>query len=211
MSYIDTLTDMKNSIEASVDVPVNHKIEFIKLLEEKQNITKAKEDPFNYFFTDIISRQDIFNFETVLKGTYGTAQEHAGCCIDIFIRFSQLEANISLYQWLSSAIKVVNCIAIHYLQEVLGEQPQKQGYACKERSQYIQINTKGVKAQKAGSVMDNLFEYRNEMEHPIKNDPKSPGKQIFFKPNYRRFKKNIEKTLPKALNSFDDAYKEYYT
>lgn len=62
-----------------------------------------------------------------------------------------------------------------------------------------------------GPVMDNLFEYRNEMEHPVKNDPKSPGKQMFFQPNYRRIKKKIEKTLPKALNSFDDAYKEHYT
>ena len=121
-----------------------------------------------------------------------------------------LEPNVKLSNWLSSAIKVVDCIVIHYLQEVLGEEPQKINDNGKERSRYIQIDRKGVKAQKAGNIMSHLYGQRNTMEHQIKNDPDNPKKQLIVPPNYNRVLKNIKRKFPNALISFDDAYKDHY-
>jgi hypothetical protein len=211
MSYLDTLIETKNNIEASTDISANHKLIVINLIEEKRKLTTAKEDPFYYFFTDVTSRQNIFDFKTKLDEVYGIAQEHANCCINIFISFSQLTPNIAIQNWLSSAIRMVDCIAIHYLQEVLNEEPVQQGVAGLERSRYLQINRQGVKAHKAGSVMDNLYKQRNDMEHQVKNDPNNPGKKILHPPKYKNIMRNIRKRFPEALDSFDAAYKEHYT
>ncbi len=210
MSYLDTLLDTRNSIEASSDIESNHKLIVINLIEKERSITAAKEDPFYYFFTDVTSRQKVFNFKSELNELYDAAQEHADCCIGIYISFSQLEANTTLHNWLSSAIRMVDCIALHYLQEVLNEESVKQGDAGPERSRYIQINRRGVKAERAGRIMENLYAERNKMEHKVKNDPNNPRKKIIQLPKYKRVMKNIKKRFPEALASFDDAYKEHY-
>ncbi len=211
MSYLDTLLDTRNSIEDSSDIKPNHKLIVINLIENARKLAVAREDPFYYFFTDVTAREDIFNFESELSELYITAQEHAACCIDIFICFSNLTANITLHNWLSSAIRIVDCIVMHYLQEVLKEEPVKQGDAGKERSRYIQINKAGIKAARAGRVMDNLYDERNKMEHQVRSDPNDPRKKILHPPKYKNIMKNIKKRFPEALASFDDAYKEHYS
>ncbi|EOX4447585.1 hypothetical protein ACK6W9_002544 [Vibrio alginolyticus] len=210
MSYLDTLLETKSDVEASSDFQVNQKIILIELIEKERALKKAEEDAFKYLYKNITSRDDIFDYQAQLGDSYGLAKEHADCCIKIFHDFSMLEPNVKLSNWLSSAIKVVDCIVIHYLQEVLGEEPQKINDNGKERSRYIQIDRKGVKAQKAGNIMSHLYGQRNTMEHQIKNDPDNPKKQLIVPPNYNRVLKNIKRKFPNALISFDDAYKDHY-
>jgi hypothetical protein len=211
MSYLDTIIETRDSIKASSDVPSNHKLLLIELIEKERMLTEAKEDSFYYFYSDVASRQDIFDFKTELKELYSTAQEHADCCIGISVSFSHLEANTTLHNWLSSAIRIVDCISLHYLQEVLEVECIKQGEAGPERSRYIQINKGEIKAEKAGRIMDNLYAERNKMEHKVKSDPNDPRKKILQLPKYKSIMKTIKKRFPEALVSFDDAYKEHYT
>jgi len=210
MSYLDTLIESKKSVEDSSDVPNNHKLVLIELIEKAHSLEVTSDDPFFYFYSDVTNREDIFEFKSVLKGLYTDAQQHASSCIKLFIKISQLEENEELHIWLSSAIRVVDCIAMHYLQEVLEEEAIKQGDAGKERSRYIQINRKEIKAEKAGRIMDDLYEERNKMEHRTKNDPENPSKQILITPNFRRARKKILKRFPEALNCFDSVYKTHY-
>ncbi|EHK0062301.1 hypothetical protein KB996_003221 [Vibrio parahaemolyticus] len=210
MSYLDTLIEMKDKVEASSDLQANHKIILIQLIENERAVKNAEEDPFDYFYKNISSREDIFDFQSKLGESYGLAQGHADCCIKIFSDFSKLEPNIKLQNWLSSAIRTVDCIVIHYLQEVLNEEPIAQDGKGKERSRYIQINRQGVKAHKAGSIMDHLYGERNKMEHQVKKDPVNPNKQIIVPPKYNKILKNINKKFPDALISFDNAYKDHY-
>lgn len=211
MSCLDTLIETRNSIEASEDVPSNHKLLVINLIENERKVKEAKRDSFYYFFTDVTSREDIFDFKTELNELYKIAQEHADFCIDIFISISQLAPSTKLKNWLSSSIKMVDCIAIHYLQTVLNEKPEKQGSVGIERSIYMQINTKGIKAHKAGRIMTELYNERSKMEHQIRNDPDNPDKKIFHSPNYKKIIIKIQKLFPEALDSFDNAYKEHQT
>ncbi|MBY8268713.1 hypothetical protein KW521_04990 [Vibrio fluvialis] len=133
MSYLDTLIEMKDKVEASSDLQANHKIILIQLIENERAVKNAEEDPFSYFYKNISSREDIFDFQSKLGDSYGLAQGHADCCIKIFSDFSKLEPNIKLQNWLSSAIRMVDCIVIHYLQEVLNEEPIAQDGKGKER------------------------------------------------------------------------------
>lgn len=210
MSYLDTLLETKSDVEASSDFQANQKIILIELIEKERALNIAEEDTFKYLYKNIALREDIFDYQAQLGESYELAQGHADCCLKIFHDFSTLEPNLKLSNWLSSAIKVVDCIVIHYLQEVLGEVPQKHQDHGKERSRYIQIDRKGVKAQKAGNIMSHLYAQRNTMEHQVKNDPTDPRKQIIIPPNYNRVLRNIKKKFPNALISFDDAYKEHY-
>ena len=79
----------------------------------------------------------------------------------------------------------------------------------------MQINTKGIKAHKAGRIMAELYNERSKMEHQIRNDPNNPDKKIIHSPNYKKIKIKIkikiQKLFPVALDSFDNAYKEHYT
>ncbi len=211
MSYIDTLIETKKSVEESSDLKPNEKIIILNLIENERVIKEAEKDPFIYLFKNITSRDEPFEFQPYLGDSYPFAKEHANSCINIFHDFSELEANAKLHNWLSSAIKVVDFIAIHYIQEVLEEEPVKHKDHGKERSRYIQINQNGISAQKAGRIMDNLYGDRNKMEHQTKNDPNNPTKQIMVTPKYSRVLKNIKKNFPTALITFDDVYKKHYT
>ncbi|WP_305462978.1 hypothetical protein [Photobacterium leiognathi] len=210
MSYIDTLIETKKDVENSSDLKPNQKLIILNLIEKERAIKEAEKDSFVYLFKNITSRDDVFDFQPYLGESYLLAKGHADCCVGIFSDFSSLEANAKLQNWLSSAIKVVDYVVIHYLQEVLGEDPVKHNDHGKERSRYIQINRNGIGAQKAGRIMDNLYGERNKMEHQTKNDPDDPTKQRIMPPNYRRVLRNINRNFPAALTTFNDVYKEHY-
>jgi len=209
MGYLDTLIGIKEKVE-NINLLANEKIIIIDLIGKETASIEDKQDTFVYFCNDILGTEEIFDFSGVLNENYTLAQGHAHACVSIFIRFASLEEDSRLHSWLISAIKVVDCIVIHYLQEVLNEDPTPQGNAGVERSRYIQINRHGVKAEKAGRIMDQLYEERNNMEHLTKSDPANPGRQILIPPKFNRVKKKITKRFPEALESFNKAFKEHY-
>ncbi len=210
MGYLDTLVKMQDSVGINKDFLPSHKVLMIELIEKEKSLKLAEENAFVYFYTNILEAAEIFDFSSVLGDYYDEANGQAIICLNIFIDFASLEDDQRLRPWLQGAIKFVDFIVIHYLQEVLKEAPVSQGDVGKERSRYIQINRKGVKAQKAGRVMDNLYDERNKMEHVTKTDPNDPNKQILFPPKFSKVRKNIQKRFPEALESFNEAFKEYY-
>jgi hypothetical protein len=210
MGYLDTLIETEENVNNSADLPANNKIILIELIEKEANLNQAQQDTFLYFYTDILGTENIFDFSGVLNDNYALAQAHAETCISIFIRFTSLEADPRLNSWLQSAIRVVDCIVIHYIQEILNEEPTIQGNAGVERSRYIQINRGEIKAEKAGRIMDRLYGERNNMEHTTEPDPENPSKQILKPPNFKKIKKQIEKRFPEALESFNEAFKKHY-
>jgi hypothetical protein len=210
MSYLDTLIDTKNNVENGIELPVNQKLIIIELIESRQVLEHAKDDALLYFYSDVISSEEVFDYASVLDNLYADAKTHAQACLTIYNRFSQIQPCEDLNNWLSSAIRTVDCIAIHYLQNVMQEEPRKQGEAGWERSKYIQINRLGVRAGRAGRIMDDLYEERNKMEHRTKNDPANPGRRILITPKFNKIIKKIKKRFPEALVCFNDAFKEHY-
>jgi hypothetical protein len=210
LSLLDTLIETKNNVENGIELPINQRILLIDLIGEKQAEVQISEDAFRYFYSDVIATNDVFDFESVLNDLYVNAKAHAGVCVNIYSRFSNLKPNEELSIWLSSAIKTVDNIAIYYLQTVLDEELKLQGEVGWERSKYIQINRRGVRAERAGRIMDELYGERNKMEHRTKNDPTNPGQRILMTPKFGRILRKIQKRFPEALVCFNDAFKEYY-
>lgn len=209
MGYLDTLKEIEDNVSASA-MPVNHKIILVELIDKERSFTVANEDAFVYFYQNVLQSEDVFNYSDVLD-EYEQAKAHARICITIFFDFLSLEGDQRLHAWLQSAIRFVDCIVIHYIQEVLQEDSINQNGVGAERSRYIQINRNDVKAKKAGRIMDNLYKLRSKMEHITKPDKDNPAKKVLVPPNYNKIKKKILETFPEALDSFNVAYKEHYS
>ena len=209
MGYLDTLKEIEDNVSAS-GIPANHKIILVGLIDRERSFTTANEDAFVYFYKNVLQSEDVFNYSDILD-EYGQAKGHANICVTIFLDFISIEGDQRLHTWLQSAIRFVDCIAIHYIQEVLQEESACQDNVGAERSRYKQINRKDVKAQKAGSIMDNLYKLRSKMEHVTRPDKDNPTKKVLVPPKYNKIRKKILETFPDALDSFNVAYKEHYT
>jgi len=210
MSQIDTLIEMKQKVEKSKEFPANQTLLMIEMIQKREAEVNAEKDYFVYFYGNVLGSLDVFDFSNVLDNYYTEAQEHASVCVSLFIDFKHLESNKKLQNWLQSAIRFVDCIVIHYLQEVLGESPTRQKDAGVEKSRYMQINRKEVKAEKAGRIMADLYGERSKMEHITKSDPNNPGNQILVPPNFNKVRRKILKRFPEALESFNNAFKSHY-
>lgn len=210
MSYIDSLIELKDEVSSS-DFKPNQKILLINLIEREKLIQTANEEPFVFFYTNVLKRDSVFDFSSIGMNYYGLAKEHASTCINTFNDFSALEEDHRLHTWLQSAIRLVDCIVIHYIQEMLGEPLQNFKDIGAERSRFRQITRRGLKAESAGRIMENLYVLRNKMEHITKRDPDDPEKRILVPPKLNMVKRKIQKQFPVALERFDDAFTEHYS
>jgi len=212
MDYLKTLDNIKNSISKGEELNATNKLIAIGLIEkEKESYVIEDEDSFVYFYEDVIDRKIDFDFEEKLTTpVYEVAQSDATNCVNTFSSIKKLEDNSSLYSWLQNAIRFTDHLALHYLQEIINETPEKQGDAGAERSRYIQINQKKNDAEKAGRIMDNLYDCRNKLEHRKIKDSEDSDYQRIIPPNYKRAKKQIVKRYPEALICFRESFIEFY-
>jgi len=206
MDYLKTLSEIKDSIGKGEELTASKKLIAIELIEREEENVKINEDSFVYFYEDVIDNNIDFEFEEVLTtAVYQVAQEDANNCLNNFSSFKKIEENSTLYSWLQNAIRFTDHLALHYLQEIIKEVPVKQGDAGRERSRYIQINQRKNDAEKAGRIMDNLYECRNKLEHRKVEDS-----QRIIPPNYKRAKKQVRKRYPEALVCFRDSFVNFY-
>lgn len=211
MDYLDTLNEIKESVGMNEELSLGHKMVILDLISKESEVVDIDKNPFIYFYEDVIEEAINFNFEPPLTPpVYQNASDDALNCLNLFRSLSKLKENSSLTNWLQNALKFTDHLALHYLQEIVGEAAEKQGQAGKERSLYIQINEKKNSAQKAGRILDNLYDVRNKLEHRTVSDPTRPGFQRIISPNYRKAKKNIIKRYPEALICFRNTYKDHY-
>ncbi|WP_190808734.1 hypothetical protein [Flagellimonas sp. S3867] len=211
MDYLKTLNDIKDSIGNGKELTAPNKLIVIDLIEKEQQSIAINQDIFIYFYEDVINNDLEFEFEEVLTTqVYQLAQGDATNCLNTFSSFKKIEDNSSLYSWIQNAIRFTDHLALHYLQEILEETPVKQGDAGPERSRYIQINQKKNDAEKAGRIMDNLYECRNKLEHRTAKDSENSDYQRIIPPNYKRAKKQIVKRYPQALICFRDSFTNFY-
>ena len=211
MDYLKTLGEIKDSISKGQELTASKKLIIIDLIEKEEESIGMNEDSFVYFYEDVIESDIGFEFEEILTTeVYQVAQGDATNCLNTFSSFKKIEENQSLYSWLQNAIRFTDHLALHYLERIIQEEPEKQGYAGAERSRYIQINQKKNDAEKAGRIMHNLYDYRNKMEHrEIKSSDDSESVRI-VPPNYTRVKKQVVRRYPEALICFRDSFAKFY-
>jgi hypothetical protein len=210
MSYLETLIELEKSVTTS-EFSINHKMIMIGLIGKEQKIENIKINPIKYFYEDVTSKSYSFDFASVLSlEASQLANDEIISCTNVFPVFSGIESSSSLLNWLQSAIKFTDQLSLHYLQEILKEAPTKQGDYGKERSRYVQINKKIYDAEKAGRIMDNLYDERNKLEHRTVNDSTNPGFQKIIPPKYHQARKKILKKYPEVLICFNDCFVRYY-
>jgi len=167
----------------------------------------AKENPFAYFYEDVISSSLSFNFKSVLGDEqFKNASEDALACLEICIDFSKLPI-YSISGWLQNALKFIDHLVLHYIQEVLKETPIILG--GEEKSRYIQIKRKKGEISDAGDKLIYLYELRSkQLEHRTRVFP--DGRQEIISPPRKLIRKEIAKSFPDVMKIFLRTYKGVY-
>ncbi|MDR1898099.1 MAG: hypothetical protein LBR10_15060, partial [Prevotellaceae bacterium] len=171
---------------ASADATISDNLQLAmeEYLEKKKEEQKQKQDitanPFVCFYEDVIANPMSFNFQPVLgEAIYKNASDDALSCLKICDNFNKL-SSWSVIGWLPNALKFVDNIVLHYIQDLCKEIPKSYSNAGIEKARYIQLSEKTGDISVAGATLKNLYDVRNKLEHRTKIFP--DGKQELIRP-----------------------------
>jgi hypothetical protein len=173
-------------------------------LEKEKRKSGAKENPFMYFYEDIISSSLTFNFKTAIgDSNYKNASDDALACLNTCNEFRKL-SSWAISGWLQNALKFTDHIVLHYIQEYCKEIPKSYFNAGVEKSRYIQLSEKDGDISTAGAELKDLYELRNNLEHRTIIYP--DGKQELISPKRNKVRYIVVKIYPAALIRILKAY-----
>jgi hypothetical protein len=175
-------------------------------LEKEKRKIEAKENPFVYFYEDVIANSLAYNFQTVL-GTpyYKNASDDALSCLNICDDFYRL-SSWSVNGWLQNALKFIDNIVLHYIQDKLKEIPIKYDGFGIEKSRYIQLSEKTGDISTAGYELKDLYDLRNDLEH--RTIIHADGRQELVPPKRNKVRQIVVKLYPDVMNRILKTYKE---
>jgi hypothetical protein len=175
-------------------------------LEKEKRKSVAKENPFFYFYEDVIGNSLAYNFQMAL-GTnyYKNASDDALSCLNICDDFYRL-SNWSVNGWLQNALKFIDNLVLHYLQDIALEIPKKYKGFGVEKSRYIQLSEKTGDISTAGYKLKDLYDLRNDLEHRTIIHP--DGKQELVPPKRNKVRQTVVKLYPDVLKRILTTYKE---
>ena len=178
-------------------------------LEKEKRKSGAKENPFMYFYEDVISSSLTFNFKTAIgDSNYKNASDDALACLSTCNEFRKL-SSWAISGWLQNALKFTDHIVLHYIQEYCKEIPKSYFNAGVEKSRYIQLSEKDGDISTAGAELKDLYELRNNLEHRTIIYP--DGKQELISPKRNKVRYVVVKIYPAALIRILKAYLIAYT
>lgn len=202
------IQDIENQA-ASAETTVNRGYQSVMLaeyLEKEKRKSSAKENPFVYFYEDIILSSLNFDFQLAIgKPNYRNASDDALTCLNMCAEFRKLSGwNVS--GWLNNALKFIDNIVLHYIQNICCEIPEKHQNSGIEKSRYIQLSLKKDKdISVAGSVLKDLYDLRNKLEH--RTIIHSNGQQELIPPKRNKVRRIVVKLYPDALKRVLRVYK----
>jgi hypothetical protein len=174
-------------------------------LEKEKKKSGAKENPFVFFYEDVISSSMNFNFQIALGETnYKNASDDALSCLNTCTDFYKL-SSWAVSGWLQNALKFTDNIVLHYIQDCCKEIPKAYPNAGVEKSRYIQLSEKDGDISIAGAELKDLYELRNKLEHRTKIHP--DGKQELISPKRNKVRHIVVKLYPDALQRILKTYK----
>lgn len=177
---------------------------FDEYIEKEQNKDKIKDNPFVYFYEDVIAAKIECDFQPVLgDNVYKNASEDALNCLSICNEFCKLSIH-SVNGWLQNALKFADHIVLHYIQEVCKELPQKYPNAGIEKSRYIQLSEKSGDIATAGTTLIELYDLRNSFEHRTKIH--SDGTQELIPLQKNKTRRKVTKNYPLVLKKLMKMY-----
>jgi hypothetical protein len=154
----------------------------------------------------VISCSLEYNFQITLGIPYfKNASDDAKSCIHICNDFYKL-SSWSIIGWLPNALKFVDNIVLHYLQESLKEVPKTYYNAGVEKGRYIHLSEKAGVVSAAGYELKELYDLRNELEHRTIIYP--DGRQELVTPKRNKVRQIVLKLYPEVLKRILITYKE---
>lgn len=174
-------------------------------LEKEKKKTGAKENPFVFFYEDVISESLQYNFETTLgTKSYKNASKDALGCLNICPEFFKL-SSWAVDGWLQNALKFTDHIVLHYIQDYCNETPKTYPKTGVEKSRYKHISEKDGDISVAGSELTELYDLRNKLEHRTITHP--DGRQELVPPRKNKVRRLVVKLYPDALRRILKTYK----
>ena len=185
-----------------------YQIEIIDdFLEKESKKSTSSERPFVYFYEDIINENLTYNFQQELgEKNFQIASNDALCCLNICDDFYKLSV-WSVNAWLLSALKFIDTIILHYIQEKLKEVPKKYDGIGIEKSRYVQLSKKTGDISIAGEKLKELYDLRNSLEH--RTITYKDGRQELIQPQRAKIRKTIAKQYPDILKRVQKTYKDF--
>jgi hypothetical protein len=96
-----------------------------EFLEKQARKSTASQQPFEYFYEDVISAKLNLDFKTRLGQTYyQLAEDDARSCLEICNEFRKL-SQWQVSGWLNNALKFADNLVLHYIQDISKKNPQK--------------------------------------------------------------------------------------
>ena len=185
-----------------------HSDMLFEYLEKEKRKAGAKENPFVYFYEDVISASLSFNFKTAIgDSNYKNASEDASACLNTCTEFYKI-TSWAVSGWLHNALKFADHIVLHYIQDCCKEIPKRYTNAGVEKSRYLQIIEKAGDISIAGAKLKDLYDLRNGLEHRTKIY--SDGRQELIPPNRNKIRRQVVKLYPDALLRILKTYKGMY-
>jgi len=203
----EELERLEKTVQLSeiIDPSSSYAIMLKELLENEERKAEARKSPFKYFYEDIIALSLDYNFQIALGNSYfDNATHDAKSCLDISVEFRKVTPSI-IFSWLQNALKFIDHLVLHYIQECCKETPKvfpnQRGI---ESSRYLHLANKNGNISQAGYKLGELYEMRSQNEHRTKE---INGKQVLIRPKTNRVRYRVVELFPEILKIFLKTYK----
>lgn len=201
------IENIENQVASNESIPNSgyQSLMLAEYLEKEKRKNGAKENPFVYFYEDVILSSLSFNFQPAVgELNYKIASDDALACLNLCTEFRKL-SNWTVSGWLGNALKFIDNIVLHYIQDVCSEIPEKYKDSGIEKSRYIQLSLKEDKEiSVAGAELKDLYDLRNDLEHRTIIHPN--GQQELIPPKRNKVRQVVVKLYPDVLKRILKTY-----
>lgn len=201
-------SDIENieNLVSSPDLGLNsfHQEMLSEYIDKENRKSIAKQNPFNYFYEDVIASDMLLDFKTILgESYYKIATDDALTCINICDNFYKL-SSWTVSGWLQNALKFTDTIVLHYIQFYLNEIPKTFHNSGIEKARYSHLMEKKGDIAVAGALLKELYDFRNKLEHRTIVHP--DGKQELVAPQRNLVRQFVVKHYPDVLKRILKSY-----
>ena len=214
MMNLENLNYLKKTIESEEKLSQKMKSLVSDLVDEKIAYISDSTDSFVIFYEDVIQKQLTVVFSGILSKTdYSNSSEHAKVCLSICGTFTKLPKNAKCGAWLSDALKFVDYLILHYIQEIREDTINPDDYTGEkskfgaERRRYDKLKSYEKPVSDAGAWLEQLYVIRSRIQHNTTVNKKT-GQHTLKLPQYNRIQKTISQKYPQVLNLIEHIYKE---
>lgn len=173
-------------------------------IDKERRKENAQQEPFTYFCEDVTEQKLLVDFLAIIGAqSYKSASNDALVCLDLCTQFSRL-SKTQAPGWLDSALKFIDHLVLHYIQEVKQTKPRRYKDLGIERSRYRQLSDLDAATAHTGNRLNDLYMLRNELQH--RTIIHADGSQTLLSPPLGRIRRQIGKWYPDVLKRMVGLY-----